>query len=396
MNFTKKFLMLMIGLSTFSLLHSQDGGLLSTGPEIPETVLREAYASMRRGVDYLIEKQKKDGSWIHHPAVSGLCVMALHNSGAALEDKRSNEAVQKGLDFIRKFVQKDGSIWLKGQKREYPNYTTAVALCAIATVNDPKDEPIMRAARKYLINSQITDKDNVNFGGIGYGKEGPENSDLSNTQWALEALYLTNYLDKEPKAKSPEDTKKSKLAWKNAVQFLTKLQHVSETNDAVWVVKDKNDPNHGSFVYKNDESKDSKKEGEEKGLKGYAGMTYAGMKSMIYAKLKKDDPRVKAALEWGAKHYDLTTNPGIGSEGHYYYLNTFAKARSILGGDILTTADGKKHNWRVDLIKQLLKTQKGKGEWYNDNGRWWENVPELVTAYSLISMESALVPKIQR
>jgi len=288
MNFTKKFLILVIALSTFNLLYSQNGGLLSTGPDIPETVLREAYASMRRGVDYLIEKQKKDGSWIHHPAVTGLCVMALHNSGGTLEDKKGNEAILKGLGFLRKFVQKGGSIWLKGQKREYPNYTTAVALCAIATVNDPKDEAIMRAARKYLIDSQITDKENVNFGGIGYGKEGPGNSDLSNTQWALEALYLTDHLDKEPKVKSPEDTKKSKLAWKNAVQFLSKLQHVPETNDEVWVVKDKNDPNRGSFIYKSNESKDSKKEGEEKGLKGYAGMTYAGMKSMIYAKLKKE------------------------------------------------------------------------------------------------------------
>ena len=387
----------MIGLSTFSLLHSQDGGLLSTGPQIPETVLREAYASMRRGVDFLIEQQKEDGSWIHHPAVTGLCVMALHNSGAALEEKKGREAIQKGLVFIRKYVQKDGSIWLEGKKKEYPNYTTAVALCAMAVVNDPKDEKIMRAARKFLIGSQLTDKENINYGGIGYGKSGPAQPDLSNTQWALEALYLTDYLDKEPNAKSPEDTKNSKLAWKNAIQFLSKLQHVPETNDQVWVVNDKNDSNHGSFAYKTNESKASVKEGDAKGHKGTASMTYAGIKSMIYAKLKKDDPRVKAAVEWGAKNYDLTTNPGMGPEGHYYYLHTFTKAHSVLGEDIVTTPDGKKHNWRVDIIKQLLKTQKGKGEWYNDkHGRWWENVPELVTAYALISMESALVPKILR
>ena len=32
-------------------------------------------------------------------------------------------------------------------------------------------------------------------------------------------------------------------------------------------------------------------------LRSYGGMTYAGLKSMAYAKLTRDDPRVKAAVE---------------------------------------------------------------------------------------------------
>jgi squalene-hopene/tetraprenyl-beta-curcumene cyclase len=370
---------------------------VTTEPVIPETLLRESYASIQRGVNFLTDQQKEDGSWMHHPAVTGLCVMALHNSGSTQNAVIWKEAVKKGLAFIKKFVQDDGSIWLKGQKKEYPNYTTAVALCALAIVGDSKDEPIMRNARKFLFGSQLKDKNSKNFGGIGYGKSGPANPDLSNTQWALEALYLTEYLDKEPKAKSPEDQKKAGLAWKNAVQFLSQLQHVPETNDVVWVVKDKNDPNYGSFVYKTDESKAGTAEGDKKTLRGYGSMTYAGLKSMIYAKMKKDDPRVKAAIAWGAKNYTMDKNPGMGPEGHYYYLHTFSKANSVIGDDVITTPDGKKHNWRVDLIKTLLKLQKSKGEWYNEkHGRWWESVPELVTAYSLLSMEAALGSRIVR
>jgi len=386
----------MLGLASIT-LQARKNIAISYGPAIPETLLREAYSSLQRGVNFLTDAQQKDGSWMHHPAVTGLCIMALHNSGSTQNVAIRKEAVKKGKAFILKFVQNDGSIWMAGQKKEYPNYTTAVALSALAIVGDAKDEKVMRKARKFLLNSQVTNKKSKNFGGIGYAKSGPGNPDLSNTQWALEALYLTDYLDREPNAKSPQDQKKAGLAWKNAVQFLSKLQHVPETNDAVWVVKDKKDPNYGSFVYKTNESKAGTEKNSKKTLRGYGSMTYAGLKSMIYARLKKDDPRVKAAVKWGARHYDLTKNPGLGPEGHYYYLQVFAKAHSVLGNEYVVTPDGKKHNWRVDLIKALLSLQKGKGEWYNDkNGRWWESLPELVTAYSMLSMEAALGSKIVR
>ena len=39
---------------------------------------------------------------------------------------------------------------------------------------------------------------------------------------------------------------------------------------------------------------------------------------MIYAGVGPDDPRVKAALEWIKKHYDVRTNPNMGSAGLYY------------------------------------------------------------------------------
>src|SRR5206468_2704653 len=58
------------------------------------------------------------------------------------------------------------------------------------------------------------------------------------------------------------------------------------------------------------------------GLRSYASMTYAGLKSMIYAGVKPDDERVQAAIKWLKKNYDLNTNPGMGSAGLYYYYQT--------------------------------------------------------------------------
>jgi squalene-hopene/tetraprenyl-beta-curcumene cyclase len=86
----------------------------------------------------------------------------------------------------------------------------------------------------------------------------------------------------------------------------------------------------------------------------------------------------------------VSENPGIGQEGFYYYLLVFAKAHGVFGEPVVVTPDGKTHDWRLDLIRQLLNTQRADGSWANANGRWMENMPELVTAYSLTAMRLAL------
>ena len=55
-------------------------------------------------------------------------------------------------------------------------------------------------------------------------------------------------------------------------------------------------------------------------------MTYAGFKSLIYAGLTENDPRVKAAREWIEKNYTVEENPGQGEAGLYYYYHAFAAA----------------------------------------------------------------------
>ena len=66
------------------------------------------------------------------------------------------------------------------------------------------------------------------------------------------------------------------------------------------------------------------------GLRSYASMTYAGLKSMIFAGVGPEDPRVKAAVSWIRKHYDLQSNPGMGTAGLFYYYHTFGKAMTAL------------------------------------------------------------------
>ena len=85
------------------------------------------------------------------------------------------------------------------------------------------------------------------------------------------------------------------------------------------------------------------------GLRSYASMTYAGLKSMIYAGLGRDDPRVKAALAYIKRHYTLDENPGLGQQGLYYFYHTFAKTMFVLGEPTLTDSAGTSHDWRAEL-----------------------------------------------
>jgi squalene-hopene/tetraprenyl-beta-curcumene cyclase len=172
-----------------------------------------------------------------------------------------------------------------------------------------------------------------------------------------------------------------------ALVFVSRCQNLkSEFNDQAWAEK----VNDGGFIYTaaNGGSSFAGKE-DNGGLRSYAGMTYAGLKSMIYAGLTADDPRVKAALAYVEKHYTLDENPGMGQAGLYYYYHTFAKALHLLNRPTLTDATGRAHDWRSDLIAALAKRQNRDGSWVNPADRFLEGDPNLVTAYGLLALAYA-------
>ncbi len=122
------------------------------------------------------------------------------------------------------------------------------------------------------------------------------------------------------------------------------------------------------------------------GLRSYGSMSYAGLKSMIFAGLKEDDPRVKAAVQWAHDHYTLSENPGLGDEGLYYYYHLFGKAIAALGQEKLVDSQGAAHDSRADLVAELARRQRPDGSWTNANTRWLEGDPNLVTGYALLTL----------
>jgi squalene-hopene/tetraprenyl-beta-curcumene cyclase len=119
-------------------------------------------------------------------------------------------------------------------------------------------------------------------------------------------------------------------------------------------------------------------------------MTYAGLKSMIYAGVTKDDPRVKAALAWLSKHYTFEENPGMGDAGLFYYFHTAAKSLDVLAVETFADAAGTSHTWRDELSTAIVARQREDGAWKNGNDRWMEGETDLATAYALLALSYCL------
>jgi len=213
------------------------------------------------------------------------------------------------------------------------------------------------------------DQSSTSYGGAGYG--GHKRPDLSNTSFFLDALKSAGV--------GPDDE-----AVKKALIFVSRTQNLeTEHNTTPFAAKNPD----GGFYYTPAAGGTSQAGNTpEGGLRSYASMTYAGLKSMIFAGVGPDDPRVKAALAWLQKHYDLESNPGMGDSGLYYYYHTFAKALDTMGQDKFVDDNGVEHDWRAELVAELAERQRADGSWINENSRWLEGDANLVTGYALLAL----------
>jgi squalene-hopene/tetraprenyl-beta-curcumene cyclase len=322
------------------------------------------------GIDFLLSKQDDDGAIYPQagPAVTALGVTAMLRHGRGINDP----AVAKGLKSLESFVHSDGGIYKTDSK--YRNYETCLAILCLKEANrDGRYDKLIKGADKFIRGEQWDEGEGKDitdpyYGGAGYGSK--SRPDMSNTQYLIEALVATGAGPDDP------DLKK-------ALVFVSRCQNLeTEHNNLPFVAKNPD----GGFIYSAADQSSQAGQTDNGGLRSYASMTYAGLKSMIYAGVKADDPRVKAATEWIQKNYDLKSNPGLGTAGLYYYYHTFAKALEAAGYDKFKDADGKEHDWRAELIEELASRQREDGSWVNDNNRWLEGEAELVTSYALLAL----------
>jgi squalene-hopene/tetraprenyl-beta-curcumene cyclase len=328
-----------------------------------------------KAAGFLKPRQAEDGTWSatrKEPGITALVVTAL------LRSKRITPAdpvVTKALAYLERFVGPKGGF----SEAPHANYTTAIALMAFHEANkDGRFDSIVKGSQKFLTTMQWDEgegkgRENAFYGGAGYGGKNSR-PDLSNTAFMIEALRDSGLSADDP-------------ALQRAMVFVSRCQNLkSEFNDQPWADK----VNDGGFIYTaaNGGSSVAGKT-ENGGLRSYAGMTYAGLKSMIYAGLNADDPRVKAAYDYISKHYSLDENPGLAQRGLYYYYQTFAKAMALMGKPTVVDSAGKEHDWRADLTDALAKRQNTDGSWVNAADNFMEGDPNLVTAYGLLALSYA-------
>jgi squalene-hopene/tetraprenyl-beta-curcumene cyclase len=345
----------------------------------------EIQSAIDRGLASLKKTQDTNGFWstADQPAITALALIAFKGDPSGSYAKNQNPILKKGYAFLEGSVHEDGSIY---RKKELLTHNTALSTLAFIAANDPKYDSTIRNGRNFLIGLQ-TDfgvkgkTDDVFDGGVGYGSK-YEHSDMANTVAALEAIYYSRQMARDKGWNDAKD-----LNWDAAIHFLENCQNLPGYNKQPWASDDPK--NLGGFIYYPGHSfagAETNAEGRVS-FRSYGSTSYAGLLSYIYADLKPGDPRVKAVLNWLQKNYTLDENPGMGPQGLYYYFHTMSKALSIANIDELQTADGKKINWRKELALKLINLQNADGSWANENNRWWEKDPALVTAYSVIALE---------
>jgi hypothetical protein len=344
-------------------------GAGNSAPDEPADAAKEARGMVDKAVSFLKTRQNKDGSFapkIAGPGVSTLVVAALARNGVP-----ANDPVQAAaLGYLEKQIQKDGGVYSKF----LANYTTSVAVMAFKECNTGgKYDGVIKNAGNFLKGlQQDGDEQNPKHGGFGY--DATTRPDLSNTAFSVEALLAAGLPKNDP-------------AVQKALSFVSRCQNLaSEFNDQPFAKKAAKDY-EGGFVYHPFEMDTRTDKTADGGLRSLGAMTYGGLKSFLYAGVSKDDPRVKAAVNWIRRHYTLDENPGMGKAGLYYYYQTFGKALDALGEEEFATADGKKHVWRHELLVALEIRQQADGSWRNMGDRTFgEAAPELATAFAVLSL----------
>jgi squalene-hopene/tetraprenyl-beta-curcumene cyclase len=340
-----------------------------------------------KALAFLKTQQKPDNGWQGEYDPPGITALVLRAFLADEKYDADQPFLDKGFNKLLSYQVESGGIY----KDSLACYNTAIAISAIAVSQEAEYRAAMAKALVYLHSLQWSDKiegvpDSLRVasnkderdGGFGYGKAA--RPDLSNTQMALDALHDAGMKSDDP-------------AFQVALKFATRCQNFSETNDQPWAGDD------GGFIYtpaKGGQSPAGEYQlGGRRMLRSYGSMTYAGLKSMIYAGVSHDDPRVKAAWDWISKNFSVDENPGMTAMGPenataaiFYYYYTMAKALSAYGEPTIVDPRGSKHDWRVELIRKIATLQRPDGSFVGQR-KWMEDNAVLVTAYTVIALEQA-------
>jgi len=337
--------------------------------------------AIAKGAKFLLSKQADDGSFSDRqmPALTALPLWALSgvrwNGSNEQTTQTVGRVLSKAAAYVLSTQRPDGGFYVPKPGRGgsgLGNYNTSVCLAAL---HESKLAPVaaLLKAREYVASSQLTGDDTM-AGGFGYDKVSRRRyADLSNTAYAMDAMARTASLEElRPGGKRVD------LDWQKALSFVENLQK-TEGPDKGGAAYNERTPQAGSATNK----------AGRVHLRAYGSMSYAAVLSMCSAQLDRGDPRVRNALDYCSRFWSLEENPGMGSQGLYYYFDILTRALSAAGVETLTKPDGTVVDWKREVASRLIALQKPDGSWANDNNRFWEGDPVLCTSFAMICLELA-------
>ena len=317
---------------------------------------------VNRSLDYFKRQDRNEGtlSYSGNVGVTALVTTAVLRSS---NDPENPMAVQ-GLEYLEESVKPDGGIYTSGRQLE-SNETCLAAICFTEANANHRYDAILRNATAFARTCQWDEskgkeKADIMYGGVGYGRR--RQPDLFNTAFLLDVIKSCNVAPSDPSVKK-------------ALVFVSRCQNTDDTDSGLL-------SNNGGFHYACPSGND----------RAYGITTMNGLKSLLHAGVDRNDMRIKAAVAWIRKNYDMTSNPGMGNAGLYHYYHACAKTFSALGEDEIEDAAGIKHNWRGELSREIVNRQRKDGSWVNANRCWMESNPHIATSLALLALSYCQQP----
>ena len=355
------------------------------GPAVGESLALESRSAIRRGMNFLLDRQLPDGSLARHPALTGLAVLALLNAPGELRSPASAAAAERAAGWLRRRLAAETDAPIAGETPPRPILHLAVGSWALMRLGQPADRPLLREVRTRLLAAQCLDLPEGDPNCGGFRPHPGAAPDFMTTTYALETLQLMEAmaLNTAPDSGS----------------VAPRPQVISPAADWLWRWLAAN-PGMAPSVQASAADVAPAPPALRPSLTGLQAA--ALLKSLFYAGATAADARVGSLCAWFGRRADFAENPGAGDAGYYTYIFTLAQAlrgcerqgmffndaatnRGKLPLPLNTCAD-----WRRHTVEALLKRQAGDGGWHQSSPDWWETRPELTTAYALLAMELAL------
>lgn len=355
-------------------------GFLFSGWSLPAespALKDQVQKAISRGRAWLEEHQDaKTGAWGNpdQPALTAMALLAFLGDPSVSQPPTQSAHARRAYAFIRTQAREDGGIYGKG----LVVYNTALCLSCLLLDDDEQSRALVPAAKRFLLKHQsgsglrVESGDAVDAEGGGDGRP-----DFSRTLDSLRQFQSD--LNTAPSGeKGP-----SGLDLEAAIKFVQRCQTPSKPPENL---PSEAEPNDAPDVPPEKPAADAGPAGKV-ALRHSGVLSYDALLSLIYDPLEIDDTRVDAFLDWLDDNYTIEENPGLGTQGMFYYYHSIAKVLTIRRIDRFRLKSGTEIDWRTDLANKILAAQNKDGSWVNANGRWWENDPVLVSAYAMLTLE---------
>ncbi len=321
---------------TMLMILSISAGALTIGsksfPSDMPAALRE-HPLEARGIQFLLAQQEPGGGWLTHtgPGVTALVVKALLRAGYSPD----SPAVARALTYIESTQQPDGGFY----RSAYPSYNTAIVVSTLAMLPNAHYQKHIERAHGFI---QAMRK----FAEAQNRAASTQVDDFYQAATEVEALRDSGLPATDPGVRA---------AYK---QMAVAAMASGERSDQLQLPR-------------------------------YGAMTYAELKSLLYAGLSHDDPRVRGILTCIREYYSLDYNPGDDSHrGQFYFYHALAKALRAYGSDVIVDSRGISHAWKTELNNKLTELQLANGSWVNSKAQdYLENNPVLVTTYCVMALQ---------